>query len=62
MKLSRLILVLLCALPMLSCGGPDCDKCDSDDDCSQGTLCVRFDDGSMRCGSGEGTTQCRTLN
>ena len=63
MKLSRLVLVLLCALPMLSCSdGGDCDKCSSDDDCNAGLVCVRFNDGSNRCGSGEGTTQCRTLN
>ena len=63
MKLSRLILVVLCALPMLSCSdGGECDKCTSDDNCNSGLVCVRFGDGSTRCGSGEGTTQCRVLN
>jgi hypothetical protein len=63
MKLSRLVLVVLCALPMLSCSdGGECDKCSSDADCTKGGLvCVRFQDGSQRCGSGEGTTQCRVL-
>jgi hypothetical protein len=62
MKLSRLVLVVLCALPMLSCSdGGECDKCSSGDDCNQGLVCVRFNDGSQRCGSGEGTSQCRTF-
>ena len=62
MKLSRLVLVVLCALPLLSCSdGGECDKCSSDDDCNAGLLCSTFNDGSMRCGSGEGTTQCRTF-
>lgn len=62
MKLSRLILAVLFALPLLSCSdGGECDSCSSDDDCNQGLTCRRFTDGSQRCGSGEGTTQCRTF-
>ena len=62
MKLSRLVLALLCALPLMGCSDDgECDSCSSDDDCKQGLVCVRFGDGSQRCGSGEGTTQCRVL-
>jgi hypothetical protein len=52
--------LVLAALPALSCGsGGECDTCSADSDCNSGRLCVKFDDGSMRCGSGQGTTQCR---
>jgi hypothetical protein len=56
------MLVVLCAVPMLTCSsGDECDKCSSDDDCEQGFVCSEFDDGSRRCGSGEGVTTCRTV-
>jgi hypothetical protein len=63
MRRSRLLLVLaLCLLPLLGCGsGGECDKCSSDSDCNQGLVCSSFSDGSKRCGSGEGVTQCRKL-
>lgn len=64
MRLSRWTLVLaLSALPLLGCSsGDECDRCDSDDDCKDGFVCAEFSDGSRRCGSGEGTTTCRTVN
>jgi len=62
MRLSRLVLVALCAFPLLSCSnGSECDSCSSDDDCKQGFVCSEFSDGSKRCGSGEGVTTCRTI-
>ena len=61
MRPSRLLLVLaLFALPLLGCG-KECDKCDSDDDCDSDQVCSRFEDGSQRCGKGDGTTTCRVL-
>jgi hypothetical protein len=56
-------LVVLLALAAGGCsnGGDECDKCSSDDDCRSGFVCSTFDDGSQRCGSGVGFTQCRTL-
>lgn len=64
MKLSRMVLVVaLCALPLLSCSeGDECDECNTDDECDQGLVCSEFSDGSKRCGSGEGVTSCRTVN
>jgi hypothetical protein len=63
MRLSRWMLVLcLSALPILGCGsGGECDRCDSDDDCKDGRVCSEFSDGSRRCGTGDGTTQCRVI-
>lgn len=67
MKLSRLVLVALCALPLLSCSnGGECDKCDSDDDCTGERVCRNFvdDNGNVvdkRCASGAGVTTCRTF-
>jgi hypothetical protein len=58
---ARLLLALavLAALPFAGCG-KECDTCENDTDCSsEGLLCVRFDDGSRRCGSGDGATTCR---
>jgi hypothetical protein len=57
-----LALLLLLALPFAGCGstGEECDACSSDDDCKAGLVCSTFSDGTKRCGSGTGSTQCRT--
>jgi hypothetical protein len=54
-------LLLALALPMSSCGssGQECDRCSSDDDCSAGLVCSSFSDGSRRCASGTGETNCK---
>jgi hypothetical protein len=51
---------LVLALALGSCGssGEQCDRCSSDDDCNGGLVCSTFDDGSRRCGSGQGETSC----
>jgi len=64
MSLSRRSLwlagLVLAVLPLAGCSsGGECDTCTADADCKSGLFCSRFDDGSMRCGSGEGRTQCR---
>jgi hypothetical protein len=52
--------VVLATLPLAGCSdGGECDTCTTDEDCKSGLVCSRFDDGSQRCGSGSGTTQCR---
>jgi hypothetical protein len=52
--------VLLASLPLAGCSdGGECDTCTTDEDCDADLFCVRFDDDSMRCGSGQATTQCR---
>jgi hypothetical protein len=57
-----LLVALIALMPLVSCSdGGECDTCDSDDDCSNGLMCVTFDNGSRRCGSGQGVTQCRTF-
>ena len=63
MRRSRWMLVLaLAAMPLFGCSnGDECDKCSSDDDCKEGLVCSEFSDGSKRCGSGIGVTQCRTV-
>lgn len=62
MRRRRAILILLlAALPVLGCtSGGECDRCDTDADCKDGLVCATFNDGSKRCGSGLGATQCRT--
>jgi hypothetical protein len=54
-------LLLMLALPIASCGstGEECDRCSSDQDCTAGFVCSSFSDGSRRCGSGTGETNCR---
>ena len=54
-------LLLMLALPIGSCGssGEECDRCSSDGDCTAGLVCSTFSDGSQRCGSGTGETNCR---
>lgn len=55
-----LLLALVAALPLLACTkGEECDTCTKDDDCKGGFVCSKFQDGSMRCGSGVGATICR---
>ncbi len=56
-----LLLLLLLALPAGSCKstGEECDSCSSDGDCKSGLVCSTFSDGSKRCGSGVGATNCR---
>jgi len=62
MRRSWIILALgLCTLvPLFGCG-ETCKKCSSDSDCNAGFVCSNFNDGSKRCGNGDGTTTCRTL-
>ena len=56
-----ILLLLLAALPVLACtSGEECDTCSEDSDCKDGLVCSSFNDGSKRCGSGAGATQCRT--
>jgi hypothetical protein len=54
-------LLVMLALPIGSCGssGEECDRCSSDQDCTAGLVCSSFSDGSSRCGSGTGETNCR---
>ena len=61
MKRPRWLLVLVLALmPIVSCTkGDECDTCETDEDCQEGFLCSDFSDGSQRCGSGVGGTNCR---
>jgi hypothetical protein len=52
--------LLLALLSVAACTkGDECDKCSSDSDCREGFVCSTFNDGSKRCGSGLGATQCR---
>ncbi len=62
MKRTRWSLLLLTlALLAGSCSsGDECDTCTSDSDCKSGLFCVKFSDGSQRCGSGVGSTTCHT--
>jgi hypothetical protein len=56
-----ILLLVLAALPVLACtSGEECDTCSEDSDCKDGFVCSSFSDGSKRCGSGAGATQCRT--
>jgi hypothetical protein len=62
------VAVLALLLPIVSCdNGGECDKCDSDDDCSSGFICVTFRDENgnplqqKRCGAGNGSVTCRTF-
>ena len=62
-SLARRTLVLTLAaasfLPLASCG-KECDSCEKDEDCAaEGLVCVKFSNGSRRCGSGVGATTCR---
>jgi hypothetical protein len=61
MNRPRWLLVLVLALmPIVSCTkGNECDTCTTDEDCQEGFLCSDFSDGSQRCGSGVGGTNCR---
>ncbi len=56
-----LVLSILLAIPAGSChsNGNECDSCSSDSDCKSGLVCSTFSDGSKRCGSGVGATNCR---
>jgi len=52
--------VVALLLPLGACSsGQECDTCKSDDDCETGRVCSTFSDGSQRCGSGTGETECR---
>jgi hypothetical protein len=58
-RLLMLALPVFVCVPLLGCG-KECDVCESDDDCAaEGLVCVNFEDGSKRCGSGQGSTTCR---
>ena len=61
MNRSRWLLVLVLAvMPFAACTkGNECDRCESDADCQDGFVCTDFSDGSQRCGSGVGGTNCR---
>ncbi len=56
-----LVLSMLLVIPAGSCrsNGNECDSCSSDGDCKSGLVCSTFSDGSKRCGSGVGATNCR---
>jgi hypothetical protein len=55
-----LILLALLLVPLGACSsGQECDTCTTDDDCDAGRVCSKFSDGSQRCGSGTGDTECR---
>ncbi len=56
-----LVVLMLLAIPAGSCRstGNECDSCSSDSDCKAGLVCSTFSDGSKRCGSGVGATNCR---
>jgi hypothetical protein len=56
-----LLVLILLALPASAChsSGEECDTCSSDGDCKSGLVCSTFSDGSKRCGSGVGATNCR---
>jgi hypothetical protein len=56
-----LVVLMLLAIPASSCrsSGDECDSCSSDSDCKSGLVCSTFSDGSKRCGSGVGATNCR---
>lgn len=55
-----LVVVVLALMPLVGCTkGNECDTCSSDTDCKDGLVCSTFDDGSRRCGTGTGATQCR---
>jgi hypothetical protein len=60
-RVAAVALLLLLGLPFAGCGssGGECDSCSSDDDCKGGLVCSTFNDGSKRCGSGQGATSCR---
>jgi hypothetical protein len=52
--------LLAVALALSGCTkGDECDKCTSDADCRESFVCSTFSDGSQRCGTGLGATQCR---
>jgi hypothetical protein len=56
-----LFILTLLTVPASSCrsSGGECDSCLSDSDCKSGLVCSSFSDGSKRCGSGVGATNCR---
>ncbi len=56
-----LLILMLLTVPASSCrsAGGECDSCSSDSDCKSGLVCSSFSDGSKRCGSGVGATNCR---
>lgn len=59
-RLRFVLAALALALPLATCSkGSECDVCQSDTDCKDGFVCSHFSDGSNRCGSGLGATQCR---
>jgi hypothetical protein len=50
---------MVLSLAGCSNNGGECDTCSVDTDCSSGFVCSTFSDGSKRCGSGTGASQCR---
>ncbi|HEX6739326.1 MAG TPA: hypothetical protein VF310_13695 [Vicinamibacteria bacterium] len=60
MRRTRILMLVLAALPVLACTkGDECDRCSGDSDCKDGFFCVTFSDESRRCGSGVGASTCR---
>jgi len=58
-RLVVLAIAVAAFLPLASCG-KECDSCENDSDCeAEGLVCVKFSNGSKRCGSGVGATTCR---
>ena len=64
MRLSRLVLALLCALPMMGCSDDgECDTCSSDDDCQPGFVVrARSTTAASAAGPARRTTQCRVIS
>jgi hypothetical protein len=62
-KLRFIGIAALLALSLAACGGKECETCELDTDCEggEGLICVKFQDGSSRCGSGIGATTCRSF-
>jgi hypothetical protein len=54
-----LLVLMVFSLAGCSNNGGECDTCSMDTDCNTGFVCSTFSDGSKRCGSGTGASQCR---
>jgi hypothetical protein len=54
-----LLVLMVLSIAGCSSNGGECDTCSLDTDCNSGLVCSTFSDGSKRCGSGTGASQCR---